>query len=338
MGRRQVTKAELPLVGVIGTGGTIASVGAGPFDLRDYPDTGIKLDTRSLIEKAGLDGIIARVIAKDFRSIDSTAIKADDWHELAALCQELSAQHPSLAGIVVTHGTASLEETAYALSLVHHLPIPVVVTGAMRPINGISSDGPNNLAAALRVAAAGRNGVYVVMNGDIHAPVEVTKADTMRLDAFVSGHGRLLGEVDGTEVRWNGRPPVFGGFAAGHLGRLPRVDIAYSHIGADGCAIRAFVEAGARGIVSAGFGPGMTTPAETEAFAEAARSGVVVVQAFRSGGGRVLATTEQKAIGVVSARDLTPQKARILLALCLARGDDAESVDAAFYSACDASG
>jgi L-asparaginase len=222
---------------------------------------------------------------------------------------------------------------------VHSLHIPVVVTGAMRPINGISSDGPANLAAALRVAASGRNGVFVVVNGDIHAPAAVSKADTMRLDAFVSRRGSLLGEVDGPDVRWHAGPtPMYGGFAPELLGRLPRVDIVSSYIGADGCAIRAFMQAGARGIVSAGFGPGMTTPAETEALAQAVRSGVAVVQAFRGGGGRVLATTEQARLGILPAVDLTPQEARILLALCLARGDDADRIRDAFYSACDASG
>ncbi|MER2537448.1 MAG: asparaginase [Rhizobiaceae bacterium] len=328
-----MTDDILPLVGVIGTGGTIASVGAGPFDLRDYPDTGLKLDAGSLVERTGLDGVVVRIVAKDFRSIDSTAITPDDWHGLAQLCETMASENPDMAGIVVAHGTASLEETAYALSLVHALPIPVVVTGAMRPTNGISSDGPANLAAALRVAAAGRNGVHVVMDGDIHSPAEVLKADTMRLDAFVSRRGRLLGEIDGATVRWHRPTPAFGGFAWDLLGRLPRVDIAFSHVGADGCAIRAFVQAGAQGIVSAGFGPGMATPAETEAMAEAVQSGVAVVQAFRGGGGRVVATTEQKAFGIVASGDLAPQKARILLALCLARGDDADRIRDAFYSA-----
>lgn len=330
-----MSSSRLPSIGVIGTGGTIASVGAGPLDLRDYADTGIRLDTAALVDRAGLDGVVARVSSVDFGSIDSTAITAADWNGLAQLCADMARDNPDMAGIVLMHGTASLEETAYALSLVHDIAIPVVVTGAMRPISALSSDGPANLAAALAVAASGRNGVFVVMDNRIHAPAAVTKTDTMRLDAFNSPAGGVLGEIDGSQVRWHGPSPASGGCFPSHLlGRLPRVDIAFSHVGADGCAIRAFVDAGAAGIVSAGFGPGMTTPAEMEALAEAVRGGVTVVQGFRGAAGRVTATSDQKKLGIIPAGDLTPQKARILLALCLARGDGAQEIQAAFHSAC----
>lgn len=322
---------SLPRVAFIGTGGTIASVGVDAFDLLDYTETGQRVDARTLISRAGVDGL-ARIDSRDFRNIDSTAITQADWHDLARTCAAL-AEGPGLAGIVIGHGTASLEETAFALSLVLDLSIPVVLTGAMRPLSGISGDGAANLAAALRVAMAGRRGVFVVMNDQIHAPRWVTKADTTRLNAFVSPGAGPLGQVDGPHVGWlqSSLPPI-AGFHADCLGRMPRVDLALSHVGADGTAIRAFVAAGARGIVSAGFGPGMATPDESDALAEAVRQGVIVVQAFRGGVGHVVDSASHRRLGIISAGRLAPQKARILLGLCLARGDDAAAIAAAFQS------
>lgn len=322
---------SLPRVAFIGTGGTIASLGADAFDLLDYTETGRRVDAVTLIGQAGVGGL-AQVELCDFQNIDSTAMTQVTWHDLALTCVELAAD-PGLSGIVIGHGTASLEETAFALSLVLDLPIPVVLTGAMRPLSGISSDGPANLAAALRVAMAGRPGVFVVMNDEIHAPRWVTKSDTLRLNAFVSPGAGCLGQVDGPHVGWLS-PPVSCGstFAPGLLARMPRVDIALSHIGADGCAIRAFAAAQARGIVSAGFGPGMASPAEIEALAEAVRSGIVVVQAFRGGSGSIVDSAHHRRLGIISAGRLAPQKARILLGLCLARGDDMQTIAQAFQS------
>lgn len=322
---------SLPRIAFIGTGGTIASLGVDAFDLLDYTETGQRVDAATLVTRAGVADL-ARIEISDFRNIDSTAMTQADWHALAESCIAL-ADDPELSGIVIGHGTASLEETAFALSLVLDLPVPVVVTGAMRPLSGISSDGPANLAAALRVAMSGRPGVFVVMNGEIHAPRWVTKADTMRLNAFISPGAGPLGQVDGPHVSWVSRPaPPSAYFAAHLLARMPRVDVALSHVGADGTAVRAFVAAGARGIVSAGFGPGMATPAEIDALAQAVREGVVVAQAFRGGAGHVVDSANNRRLGLVSAGRLAPQKARILLGLCLARGDGLPAIAQAFQS------
>lgn len=322
---------SLPRVAFIGTGGTIASLGVDAFDLLDYTESGKRVDSATLIARAGVDGV-ARIELRDFCNIDSTAMTQGDWHDLAQACIALAGD-AGLSGIVIGHGTASLEETAFALSLVLDLPIPVVVTGAMRPLSGISCDGPANLAAALRVASAGRPGVFVVMNDEVHAPHRVTKSDTMRLNAFVSPGCGPLGQVDGAHVSW-AAPPVrpFAPFAATLLARMPRVDLTLSHVGADGTAIRAFAAAGARGIVSAGFGPGMATPAETQALAQAVRAGVTVVQAFRGGAGHVVDSASHRRLGIISAGRLAPQKARILLGLCLARGDGPEAIARSFQA------
>lgn len=322
---------SLQKVAFIGTGGTIASLGLDAFDLLDYTETGQRVDARTLVSRAGVDHL-ARIELHDFRNIDSTAITQADWHDLARTCAAL-ATNAELAGIVIGHGTASLEETAYALALVLDLPIPVVLTGAMRPLSGISGDGPANLAAALRVSIAGRAGVFVVMNDEIHAAQRVTKAETIRLNAFVSPGAGPIGQVDGPHVGWlTPLAPSTARFTPDLLALMPRVDVAFSHVGADGTAIRAFVAAGARGIVSAGFGPGMATPAETEALAQAVREGVTVVQAFRGGVGHVVDSAKHRRLGIISAGRLAPQKARILLGLCLARGYDAATIATAFQS------
>ena len=325
----------LPRIAYVGTGGTIASLGRDQLDLLDYNATGERLDAAELIARTGLSGLIADILPVSFRTIDSTALTGTDWADLAELCAAL-ARDPALAGIVIGHGTASLEETAWLLSLVLDLAIPVVVTGSMRPLSGLSTDAHANLAAALRVAAAedARGHVLAVMNDEIHAARAVTKAHTLRLNAFRSPWLGPVGLVDGdtVDLRRLGARAGSARFPVDLLRRLPRVDIAYSHIGADGCAIRAFVQAGARGIVSAGFGPGLGTPEEMVALGEAAAAGIAVVQSSRTGAGKVVDSASGQKLGIIAGGDLSPQKARILLALCLARGDGPERIAQAFQA------
>lgn len=324
-------------VAFIGTGGTIASIGTGPFDLLDYGATGQRIDAATLIERTGLADAIVAIRPIDFRRIDSTAVTAEDWADLADLCAEL-ALDPELDGIVIGHGTASLEETAWALSLTSELRLPIVLTGSMRPLSGISSDAGANLAAALRVATSPRaeaGRVYVVLNDEIHDPEAVTKSHTLRLDAFKSRGFGPIGHVEGTAVAFTGKlaKARHSLFPKALLRALPRVDIVYSHVGADGRAVEAHVSAGAGGIVSAGFGPGQGTPAELAALGQAVEKGIVVVQSSRTGAGPVVDSAQLQALGIVSGGALNPQKARILLALCLANGDDRQRIAQRFQSA-----
>lgn len=325
----------LPKIAFVGTGGTIASIGVNEFDLLDYGAIDIRLNSADLIERTGLQGKIANILPVNFRQIDSTAITVQDWADLVDLCYQL-ADDPELAGIVIGHGTASLEETAWMLSLVRDIELPVVVTGSMRPLNGISSDANANLAAAIRVAAArkGQSGVYVVLNDEIHSPQSVTKSHTLRLGAFQSPWTGPIGFIDGPEVAMVSKPASWQRhrFDRKLLQHLPRVDIVYSHVGADGQIIRALSSAGSKGIISAGFGPGMGTPQETKALGEAVAAGVAVVQSSRTGAGKVVDSKYQRSLGIIAGGDLNPQKARILLALCLARGDTASQIEAVFQS------
>ena len=325
----------LPRIAFIGTGGTIASIGSDPFDLLDYNASNLRVNACEVLQRTDLQGAVADVVPVDFRLIDSTAISWADWADLADLCCELAGDS-SLSGIVIGHGTASLEETAWFLSLVLDLPIPTVLTGSMRPLTGISSEAGANLAAALRVAASRtERGVFVVLNDEIHSPRDVAKTHTLRVNAFQSPWLGPLGTINGSTVtfarkRHSGRPLRF---SHDLWRRAPRVDIAYSYVGADGCAVRAFVDAGAKGIVSAGFGPGLGSPAETAALADAVSAGVTVVQSSRTGAGQVVDSVLHRSLGIIAGSDLSPQKARILLALCLARGDGPASVAEAFQSA-----
>jgi L-asparaginase len=269
--------------------------------------------------------------------VPSTRIGFAEWRELARLCTRLVADDPELTGIVITHGTSTLEETAYFLNLTVTVRIPVVLVGSMRPSNGLSSDGALNLRNGIRVAAcpdAVGLGVLVVLNDEIHSARDVTKCSSSRVQAFQSPVHGLLGQVDSDRIAFYRRPLRAHApdteFDIEQIEALPRVDILYAYVGGDDVLARAAIGAGARGIVSAGFAPGATTQAEKAALREAAANGIVVVQSMRAGTGRVPETSGLATSGFLSADDLTPQKARILLALALTRSSDVNEIEAMF--------
>jgi L-asparaginase len=314
-----------PKVVVIGTGGTIASQGVNPLDVADYASSGLPiLEADALVAGVPALSLVADVVPVRFSAIPSTAIGWADWRRLLAAIAEAKAAHRDLDGIVVTHGTATIEETVYLLSLT--LPddgIPVVVTGAQRPFTALSGDGPMNLVAAVRTAgspASRGRGPLVVLNDEIHAAREVTKTSTSRMQTFRSPDLGVLGHVDADGVTYWRKPeryPPPRRFDIAGIEAPPRVDVAYSVAGGDGVAIRAFLAAGAQGIVAAGFAPGFTTPAEREALAEAAAAGCITVMSSRAGSGRTFPARRYQAQGIVNADNLNPQKARILLMLAL---------------------
>ncbi len=316
--------STLPKVAFIGTGGTLSSVGRDSLDILDYTATGERLEAEEILARVPETREVAEVVPVRYRAVTSPGIGFSDWRTLVRLCEELAGAHPDLAGIVIGHGTATLEETAYALSLTLTVDLPVVLVGSQRPISALSSDAGLNLVAALRTAGAPESrgrGVLVVLNDEIQAAREVTKTSVTRMQTFRSPDFGVLGQVDGPHVRYYRRSERRHApgtpFDIRTLDALPRVDISYAYADADGTAVRAFAAAGARGIVSAGLAPGMTPPAEAEALAAAAASGIAVVQSTRAGSGVVPSTVRLASHGVVPADNLTPQKARILLALAL---------------------
>ena len=326
-----------PKVAFIGTGGTIATIGAGPLDVQDYGATGNRLHAGELIARFPELSDIADIVPIRYRNIVSPGIGFDDWRALVIACDQAAADHPDLAGIVIGHGTASLEETAYALNLTAKVALPIVIVGSQRPPSALGSDAGMNLAAAIRTAAspdAPGMGVLVVLNDEVQAAREVTKTSTQRLQTFRSPDFGILGHADADRVRFY-RAPVRRrapgtAFDIRALDTLPRVDIAYAYAGSDGTAVRAFAAAGARGIVSAGFAPSFPTPADADALAAAVQAGIVVALSTRAGSGRVFTGTKARARGFISADNLNPQKARILLALALTITADPAAIEAMF--------
>ncbi|MCO6414947.1 asparaginase [Siccirubricoccus sp. KC 17139] len=311
-------------VAFIGTGGTIASIGKGPLDTVNYGANGLMLQADGILERFPEVQLVADVFALPYRNVPSPQIAWKEWQELVLLCDKVVAENPDLAGIVIGHGTASLEETAFFLSLTLKVPVPVVVVGSQRPASALSTDAGLNLVNAVRVAAdegARGLGALVLLNDEIQAAREVTKTSTGRMQTFRSPDVGVLGQADGDKVAWYRRPlrrlAPDTEFDIRGLDALPRVDIAYSYAGADGTAVRAFTEAGARGIVVAGFAPGFVTPGDAAALLEAKQMGVTVVQSTRAGSGRVFPTTKLAEAGFIPADNLNPQKARILLSLAL---------------------
>lgn len=328
---------ERPKVAVIGCGGTISSFATSPLDTIDYPDEGRKLAVDEVLAEIPEAGDVARIVPVPFRAVSSTAITLADWLELRRTIHDLLEGAGDLAGVVVLHGTGSLEETAFFLHLTLLTERPVVLVGAQRPLNTIGSDGPMNLVAALRVAgdpnAAGR-GVLVAMNDEIHSARDVTKTSNYRLQTFRSPDYGMLGQVDGDGVVFTRR------LERPHTARspfaslpatfdFPRVDILYSYLGADQVLVEACLKAGAKGLVSAGFPPGLLTPAMRGRF-ERLGADVPVVLCSRAGSGRVAERKAAMRHGFVAGQDFSPQKARILLALALAKGYDLAAVREVF--------
>ena len=312
-----------PKVALIGTGGTISSLGRDGFDVQDYITLGQMLDAEGMLAKFPRLSDLAEVVPVAFPPVPSTEMGFAQWKALVTEIYRLS-QDPDMAGVVILHGTASLEETAYALGLTVKSDLPVVVTGAQRPASGISTDAEANMIAAIRTVLSPQVrglGVMVVLNEEIQAARDVTKTSVWRLQTFRTPDFGALGHADAHGVEIYRRPvrrhTNDTEFDIRSLEALPRVDISYCHAGADGTAVRAFVEAGARGIVSAGFAPGMTSPQEYAALAEASAAGVTVVQSTRAGSGRVAELSSLRDAGILPADNLNPQKARVLLSLAL---------------------
>jgi L-asparaginase len=324
-------------VAFIGTGGTIASIGKGPLDTVDYGANGVMLQADGILARFPEVQQVAEVFAVPYRNVPSPQIGWAEWRQLVLLCDQVVAENPGLSGIVIGHGTASLEETAYFLSLALKVAVPVVVVGAQRPASALSTDAGLNLVNAVRVAASEEArglGALVLLNDEIQAAREVTKTSTGRMQTFRSADFGALGHADGDRLAWYRRPlrrlAPDTEFDIRGLDALPRVDIAYSYAGADGTAVRAFTAAGAKGIVVAGFAPGFVTPGDAEALRAARAAGVVVLQSTRAGSGRVFPTTKLREAGFIPADNLTPQKARILLSLALTVTSDPAEITRIF--------
>ena len=313
---------DLPTVVVLSTGGTIASR-TDPARSGYVP----ALSADDLVAAVPAINKVAQIQALQISNISSSDITPGLWLQLSTRLNEVLS-HDNIVGAVVTHGTNTLEETAYFLDLTVASPKPVVLVGAQRPASDPDADGPRNLLDAIRVAAspeAAGKGVMVVMNGQINAARDVTKTNTSQVETFRSLEFGALGIIDVEAIRFYRSPLRRQTVVANLRAALPRVEIVATYAGADGRSIRSLVRDGdVDGIVVAGLGLGGVPSAVFDAIEEARMKGIPVVIGTRVPTGRIfpLAATKGsalslKAIGCVLADNLSPQKARILLMLAL---------------------
>lgn len=321
-----VSAASRPRVLVLATGGTIAGSAASPENVTGYQAGVIGID--ELLSAVPEIQSYVDVQGEQLCNIDSKDMTDEILIRLAARVNEILAENET-DGIVITHGTDTMEETAFFLSLTVKSEKPVILTGAMLPATARNADGPRNLLDAVRVAACPESsgkGVLVVMNGEIFAAREVTKTHTTKIDAFASPDSGPLGHVDDNGVAFE-RTPNLPRLHFPADSPLPRVDILYGHEGDDGALVEAALRAGAKGIVYAGMGNGNIPAKAEKALAKASEKGIVVVRASRSNSGPVVPTDPSyAAAGFIDSGMLNPQKARVLLRLALGQTGNREEV------------
>jgi L-asparaginase len=328
-------QGSLPNVAVLATGGTIA--GAASSDVQAGYTSG-QLGVDQLINAVPQAKKLATLKGEQISNIGSQDMNDEVWLKLANRVNEL-ADMSSVNGIVITHGTDTIEETAYFLNLVARTSKPIVLTGSMRPATALSADGPLNFYNAVAVAAsrdaAGR-GVLVVLNDWIHGAASLTKTSTTAVQTFMSPLNGLIGTVAYGTIEFNrgpiGRNTSKSEFSLKGVTALPRVDIIMAHENMDGALIDAAVAAGAKGLVIAGVGNGNMTKLALTALAAQAKKGIICVRASRVATGRVERNVEVEddKLGFVASGDNNPQKARVLLRLALLQPRSAAEVQRIF--------
>ncbi|MDR0771166.1 MAG: L-asparaginase 2 [Burkholderiales bacterium] len=327
--------ADLPNVRILATGGTIAGVSQSATQTQ-Y--TAAKVGVDLLIEAVPEMKKVANVAGEQVVKIGSQDMNDEVWLKLAKRVNELLAQK-GVDGIVITHGTDTMEETAYFLNLTVKSDKPVVLVGAMRPSNAMSADGPFNLFNAVVVAASpaskGR-GVMVAMNDAVLDGRDVTKTSTTEVQTFVSPNFGPLGYVYNGKVTYQRSPERAHTkkteFDVSKLDKLPLVGIVYNHANASELPAKALIDGGYKGIVSAGVGNGNVYNKIFEALEGAAKKGVAVVRSSRvpTGATTLDAEVDDAKYGFVASGTLNPQKARVLLQLALTRTQDPKQIQAMF--------
>ncbi len=323
---------RLPEIHVLATGGTIAGV-ADPEAAVRYSAAALNADAL-IAAVPGLDRL-ARIQTEQIASVGSQNMSHTIWLALAARVRALMA-NDKVDGVVITHGTDTLEETAYFLSLALGREKPVVLVGAMRPADALSADGPGNLARAVALAGDPRAAAYgplVVMNDTIHRARDLQKMAASGIVAFASPNGGPAGAMHGVRAHFFGPPPAdlhsaesdadppypaFPIHDAVTAEQLPAVAIVYAHVGMSADMIDAMAATHV-GLVLAGVGEGNASDPAWTALRRAADRGVAVVRSSRCGSGAVIAQGEidDRGWGTIAANDLNPQKARVLLMLAL---------------------
>jgi len=326
---------KLPNVTIIATGGTIA--GEAATSVQSAYSSG-QVGVEALIKAVPTLRKIATVTGEQIANVGSQDISDEIWLKLAKRINELG-KSSNVDGIVITHGTDTMEETAYFLHLVVKTRKPVVLTGSMRPSSALSADGPLNIFNAVAIAgdpaAAGR-GVMVTLNDQIHSAHDITKTNTTSVETFMSPFRGLIGTTSyGVNKYFRGpfmKHTIDSEFDVDSATRLPRVDILYIYEDMPGDLVDASVKAGVQGIVIAGVGNGNMPKAVMDALSRAAQKGVVVVRASRVPTGYVGRNVEvdDDKLNFVAAEESNPPKARVLLRLALMKEKDPKQIQKLF--------
>ncbi|PAF44407.1 type II asparaginase [Helicobacter sp. 11S02629-2] len=320
-----------PNIVILATGGTIA--GSSESSTNSSYAAGV-VGVDRLIAAVPEIKDIANIKGKQVSNIGSQDMNDAIWLKLAKEVDTLLKQK-DVDGIVITHGTDTMEETAYFLDLVVHTKKPIVLVGAMRNASSMSSDGALNLYNAVSVAAnkqSYKKGVLVVMNDEIHAAREATKTDTTSLNTFASPNAGKLGTVYYGKVNYymqSLRKHTYeSDFNIEDIKTLPRVDIIYAHPNDTSDLLETAVKNGSKAIVLAGMGDGNAYPSVLKAMAEAVKKGVIVVRGSRTGSGYVVRNEEvnDDKYGFLTSDNLNVQKARVLLQVALTKTSDKEKI------------
>ncbi|HEX8614362.1 MAG TPA: type II asparaginase [Telluria sp.] len=329
---------KLANVTILATGGTIAGTGASSTTTVGY--TAATVGVQNLIKAVPELAKVANVTGEQVFQIASENMSNEHWLTLAKRVNVLLAQN-NVDGVVITHGTDTLEETAYFLNLVVKSRKPVVLVGAMRPSTALSADGPINLYNSVLLAASPEavgKGVLVAMNDQIQSARDITKVNTSTLDSFRTPELGLLGYIQGSKpffyrqsVRKHTTETEFD---IGALTSLPQVDIVYGYANMNPVALDAFMAAGAKGIIHAGVGDGSLAGKVVPSLKAARAKGAIIVRASRVGQGILARNGEANddQLDFVAADTLNPQKARILLMLALTKTNSTKEIQRMFYT------
>ena len=328
--------AAKPRVVILATGGTIAGAQAAGQDA-GYKSGSFAVE--DLIKAVPNLGELAEITGEQVVNIGSQDMNNEVWLKLAKRLNEVLAQR-DVDAVVITHGTDTMEETGYFLSLVTHSKKPVVMVGSMRPATGTSADGPANIYNAVSVAvhpkAAGR-GVMILLNDEIHYAREATKTNTTQLDTFKSPNRGKAGMTNAGRVYFYDalatKHTTASVFSVDGLTELPRVDIFYAYANVGREYIDHCVAIGCKGIVLAGVGDGNATQAAVAGLQDAIKKGVAVVRSSRTNSGITDRNVElnDDEMGSIASMELNPQKARVLLMLGLTKTRDAKKLQEFFY-------
>ncbi|ENY2683037.1 type II asparaginase [Campylobacter jejuni] len=321
-------------IAILGTGGTIAGFIDSTIATTGYTAGAIDIDV--LIKAVPQIRDLADISWEQIANIDSSNMCDEIWLRLAKKIAKLFAE--GIDGVVITHGTDTMEETAYFLNLTIKSDKPVVLVGAMRPSTAISADGPKNLYNAVALVAnkeAKNKGVMVAINDKILSARGVVKTHSLNVDAFSSPDFGDLGYiVDGKVFFYNNVTKAHTKnvpFDVSKLTSLPKVDILYSYSNdGSGVAAKALFEHGTKGIVVAGSGAGSIHKNQKDVLKELLKKGLKVVVSSRVVAGCVAVSDSDEKLGFISAEDLNPQKARVLLMLALTKTSDPKKIQEYF--------